>query len=70
MKTLIISRHGKAAQATENQPDLLRELASRGQKDARVIAQELIRKDIVPGLILSSPAIKNRQKAIPKTGNK
>ena len=63
MKTLIISRHGKAAQATENHPDLLRELAYRGQKDARVIAQELIRKDIVPGLILSSPAIRSVQTA-------
>jgi phosphohistidine phosphatase len=58
MKTLIISRHGKAVPAQENQQDMLRELTPRGQKDAELIAHELQRNDIIPGLILSSPAVR------------
>lgn len=56
MKTLIISRHGKAREAKENQQDMLRELAPRGQKDAEIIAGKLLEKGIIPGLVLTSPA--------------
>lgn len=63
MKTLIISRHGKAAPALENQHDRLRELTPRGQKDAEIIARELQRKDIIPGLILTSPAVRSVETA-------
>jgi len=59
MKTLIISRHGKAKEAGENQSDLLRELSPRGLKDVKAISKELLKKDIVPGLIVSSPAIRS-----------
>jgi phosphohistidine phosphatase len=63
MKTLIITRHGKAGELKENQPDLLRDLAPRGKKDAKKIAVALEAKDIVPGLIISSPAIRSVETA-------
>jgi phosphohistidine phosphatase len=63
MITLIISRHGKAGELKETQHDLLRELAPRGRKDAKKIAGALITKDIVPGLIISSPAIRSVETA-------
>ncbi len=58
MRTLIISRHGKAKEPRENQSDLLRELSPRGLRDIKVIARELLKKDLVPGLIVTSPAIR------------
>jgi phosphohistidine phosphatase len=58
MKTLVITRHGKGKEARENQSDLLRELSPRGLRDIKIIGKELRKKDLVPGLILSSPAIR------------
>jgi phosphohistidine phosphatase len=58
MKTLIITRHGKAVEAEKGQHDILRKLSKRGHKYFKIIARELIKKDLVPGLILSSPAIR------------
>ena len=63
MKTLIIARHGKAGEIKDNQPDMLRELAPRGHKDAKNIAKALLKKDIIPGLILSSPAVRSIETA-------
>lgn len=58
MKTLIIARHGKAVEGEPGQPDILRELSPRGMKDIKVITRELKNKNLLPGLIFSSPAIR------------
>ncbi len=63
MKTLIITRHGKASEALESQPDILRALSTRGLKDIKVIGRELSKKNLIPGLILSSPAIRSVETA-------
>lgn len=68
MKTLIISRHGKAMEGTEGQPDIVRGLSPRGYKDLRLIAKELIKKNLVPGVIFSSPAVRAVETARHLTG--
>ncbi len=63
MRTLIITRHGKAAEAMESQSDMLRGLSSRGLKDIKIIGRELSKKNLIPGLILSSPAVRSVETA-------
>jgi len=55
MKTLIITRHGKTVQGS---PDISRKLTERGFKDIKLIASELQKYDLIPDLIISSPAIR------------
>lgn len=63
MKTLIITRHAKAVPGTGNEPDIMRKLAPRGYKDIKIIALELVKHDLVPGLIVSSPAVRTVETA-------
>ena len=58
MKTLIIARHGKGIEPVESQHDVLRGLSSRGLKDIKTIGKELLKKNLIPGIIFSSPAIR------------
>lgn len=55
MKRVIIVRHAKAV-PYGYEVDFKRELTERGEKDAGNIGQELKRKGVVPGAMISSPA--------------
>jgi phosphohistidine phosphatase len=63
MKTLLIMRHGKSSWKQKNLPDLDRSLHRRGEKDSRKTGRYLKKKDLVPDLILSSPAVRAKQTA-------
>jgi phosphohistidine phosphatase len=56
MKKLLLMRHGKSSWKDEDLADRERPLKKRGRKDAKRIAKEILKQDLVPELILSSPA--------------
>lgn len=64
MKTLIIVRHGKSSWAYPDLEDFYRPLKPRGINDAFSIGEELVRLNVFPDLILSSPAIRAMNTAI------
>jgi phosphohistidine phosphatase len=63
MKKLILVRHAKTEPLTDAENDFERRLKKRGCKDARLVSDYLIGKDIKPGLIISSPARRALQTA-------
>lgn len=63
MKTLLVMRHGKSAWQDMSLDDFDRPLKKRGEKASRVIGQEIVRRKLVPGLIISSAAERARQTA-------
>ncbi len=60
MKQIIIMRHAKSDWSTGD-PDFDRPLNKRGKKAAPVMGSEILKRDIVPELILSSPAKRAKQ---------
>jgi len=56
MKNLIIMRHAKSDWANSSLSDFDRPLNERGIKTAPLMGKELLRRNKVPGLIISSPA--------------
>ncbi len=56
MKTLLILRHGKSSWASPELSDHDRPLKGRGKRDAKRMGKELLSRDLVPDLILSSTA--------------
>ncbi len=56
MKTLILVRHGKSSWDHPGHKDFDRPLARRGLKDAPAMAQRLARQQMIPDVIVSSPA--------------
>jgi phosphohistidine phosphatase len=62
MKTLIITRHGKAEQRSKGS-DFLRELTSKGFKDVKTIASELEKYNLAPDLIICSPSKRTTETA-------
>ncbi len=56
MKTLLLMRHGKSSWKNEGLADHERPLKKRGRKDTKRIAKEILKQDLMPDLILSSPA--------------
>jgi phosphohistidine phosphatase len=56
VKTLYIIRHAKSSWADPLQDDFDRKLSDRGKRDAPRMGKRLKEKDVVPGLMLSSPA--------------
>jgi phosphohistidine phosphatase len=56
MKTLYLIRHAKSSWEDRDLSDFERPLNERGLRDAPVIAKILKKKNISPGLIISSPA--------------
>lgn len=56
MKTLLLMRHAKSSWKDENLTDHERPLKKRGRKDAKAIAKEIKKNNIIPDLILSSSA--------------
>ncbi len=63
MKRLILVRHAKTEPLTDADSDFNRQLKKRGHKDARMISDHLIGKNMVPDLIISSPARRTLQTA-------
>ncbi|GGK59379.1 SixA phosphatase family protein [Ornithinimicrobium pekingense] len=59
-RTLVVVRHAKAEQS-HPQGDYSRELAPRGVADAQVLGRWLAEEELLPDLVLSSPAARTRQ---------
>jgi phosphohistidine phosphatase len=57
MKRLVIVRHAKTEQGGYDH-DYKRELTDKGRNDAHLIAGDLKKRDIIPGYIISSPAVR------------
>jgi phosphohistidine phosphatase len=55
-KQLLIIRHGKSDWAEPGMSDFDRPLNHRGNKNAPEMAERIVRKNLVPELIVSSPA--------------
>lgn len=63
MKTVLLLRHGKSKRGPEYATDIERPLAKRGKRDAERMGAFLVEQDLVPDLILSSPAERARDTA-------
>ncbi|MGB9578217.1 MAG: SixA phosphatase family protein [Halothiobacillaceae bacterium] len=63
MKTLLVLRHGKSSWKNEDLADHERPLAPRGKREARRMGEELARRQLVPDLVVSSPAKRARSTA-------
>jgi phosphohistidine phosphatase len=64
MKTVLLLRHGKSKRGPQYATDYERPLAGRGKRDAYRMGEFLVEREIVPHLILSSPAERARQTAL------
>jgi len=62
-RTLILVRHAKSRRAEAGQPDILRPLSLRGQRDAPHMARRLAKRRGQPDLIVSSTATRARATA-------
>lgn len=62
-RTLVLIRHAKSSWANPLQSDFERTLNERGNDDASEMGNRLKKADIVPGLIISSSAVRTRQTA-------
>lgn len=56
MKTVYLIRHGKSSWAEEGLDDKERPLKRRGERDAKLMAKVLRKKEIHPDYVVSSPA--------------
>lgn len=65
MKTLVIIRHAKSSWAEPEMDDFDRPLNEKGLRDAPLMAELLLKKNVTPDLIISSPA--NRAKTTSQT---
>jgi phosphohistidine phosphatase len=63
MKILLILRHAKSSWANPILADFDRPLKKRGKRDAPRMGRFIRQQDLVPDLILSSPALRARQTA-------
>lgn len=63
MKTLYVLRHAKSSWDNSGLADFDRPLNARGRSAAPFMGQVMKREGIVPGLILSSPAVRARETA-------
>jgi phosphohistidine phosphatase len=61
MPTLYLLRHAKSSWADPTLPDHERPLASRGRRDAKRIAEHLLRLGVEPELVLCSSAARTRE---------
>jgi phosphohistidine phosphatase len=62
MKRVVLVRHAKAVQWGYND-DFTRELTGRGERNAETVSNYLKKNEIIPDLILTSPAARTRQTA-------
>lgn len=63
-RKLFIIRHGKSSWDYENLADIHRPLAERGIRDASVMAERLMERQLVPQLLLTSPATRAMNTAL------
>ena len=63
MKILLILRHAKSSWKNPGLADINRPLNKRGKRDAPRIGMLLREQDLVPDIILSSPAVRARETA-------
>jgi phosphohistidine phosphatase len=61
MKTLLLMRHAKSSWKDDSLADHERPLKKRGRNDAKTIAKEIKKNDLVPDIILSSTAERARE---------
>ncbi len=64
MKILLILRHAKSSWKNPGLADINRPLNKRGKRDAPRIGMLLREQDLVPDIILSSPAVRARKTAL------
>lgn len=60
MKTILIIRHAKSGHDNYDLKDIDRPLAERGFSDAAIMGKWLQTKGMLPGIILTSPALRAR----------
>ncbi len=60
-KTLTLMRHAKSSWEDYSQSDMDRPLAPRGKKDAPLMGKYLAENDLLPDLVLCSPAQRTRE---------
>ncbi len=60
MKTLLLMRHAKSSWKDTHIKDFDRPLNKRGERDAPLMGQLLLEQELVPQIILSSPALRAR----------
>lgn len=58
MKKLLLIRHAKSDWDDPNLPDFQRPLNDRGHKNAPEMARRILKKGLIPQLMVSSPAIR------------
>jgi phosphohistidine phosphatase len=63
MKTLLLMRHAKSSWKTPDQPDFERPLNPRGERTAPLMGRHLRGRNVVPNLIICSPAERAKQTA-------
>lgn len=63
MKTLYILRHAQKDTSNPDQHDYDVKLTQKGEMDAKLLGQKLKEKNIMPDLIVSSPALRARTTA-------
>src|SRR3972149_8202033 len=63
MKTIILVRHAKSSWKNPRLDDFERPLNKRGRRDAPLMGEKLKERQILPDLILSSPAKRARKTA-------
>ncbi len=63
MKTLYIIRHAKSSWKDMSLDDCDRPLNKRGKRDAPVMGKRLKKKNVVPDIIISSPALRAKTTA-------
>jgi len=63
MKTIILVRHAKSSWKDSSLKDFDRPLNKRGKRDAPLMGEKLKERNILPDLILSSPAKRARKTA-------
>jgi phosphohistidine phosphatase len=61
MKTLFLLRHAKSSLADSANTDFERPLTGRGKKDAEAIGSFMMKQEVSPDLVLSSPAVRARE---------
>jgi len=61
MHTLYLLRHAKSSWSDPALPDRERPLAPRGRRDAKRVAEHLVRLGVEPGLVLCSAAVRTRE---------
>lgn len=63
MKTLVLIRHAKSSWDDISLADIERALNDRGKNDAKMMAERLHKKDLMPDIFVSSPAKRARKTA-------